>query len=147
MRGFYARAVLPPALVWGDSYIDTEPPPVSVYRNARILPTRSSCPGVVLTASGDIAPPALLARGSSECVNWQSKDTRSGAYGQATESAPEINLSEAIYCGRLFGHFGHFLLETTSRAVGLRRLPRGIPVIFHATEPIANITRPCGRNP
>jgi capsular polysaccharide biosynthesis protein len=41
-----------------------------------------------------------------------------------------IRLVEAVYGGIILDHFGHFLLETTSRLWALTQLPRNLPWIF-----------------
>src|SRR5690554_364906 len=48
-------------------------------------------------------------------------------------------LSQAIYGGVLFEHFGHFLLESLARVWAFTELNPDLPILWHTHKPTGNI--------
>lgn len=72
---------------------------------------------------GTFAPDFTLRR------NW-------GSSGQLPRPSPAewdsaAEQGQAIYGGILFGHFGHFLLESLSRVWALAKVRRNLPIVWH----------------
>lgn len=133
-----------------------EPLASRVVENVTMCPThrRPDHPGLlymgVFDSSGNLIPGSLL-------------DRRSGEHGAAFP-AEEIEidasayLPEAIYCGPLYHHFGHFLLESLARVWYASQRP-DLPLLWAgasiwATDPplrswqreildILGVTNPC----
>lgn len=130
MRLFDQNA-LPPERIWGQAFHNTGQPPVSHYRNAIIIPNSPAVPGRIL-ADGQLAHPGLIARGTGEMPFYRF-DARQPPGSDETETE---HIPEAVYCGWMFNHFGHFLIETVSRLWYCGRIDPNLPLIFHTSETV-----------